>query len=96
MVSSINPADAIGGETMRSLEVGARMLDGAARLYEALALIDLPPRKLSASREPTLPKFPREAEFANYMASLRHGGGTPIAQRLDSPGAPRGEHVEQR
>lgn len=95
---SINPADAIGGETMRSLEVGARILDGAVRLYERLALIDLPdlpPRELNVWGEPTPTKFPREAELANYRAALRNGG-TPIAQRLDSPGAPRGEHVGQR
>lgn len=95
---SINPADAIGGETMRALEHGARMLDGAVCLYERLALIDLPdlpPRDLNAWGEPTPTKFPRDAEIANYLASLRHGGA-PIAQRLDSPGAPRGEHVGQR
>jgi hypothetical protein len=92
-MSSINPFAALGGETMRSLEIGARMCDGAARLYERLALIelpDLPPRELNAWGEPNPTKFPRDAEVANYFASLRHGG-TPIAQRLDSPGAPRGE-----
>jgi hypothetical protein len=96
---SINPADAIGGETLRALEDGARMLDGAVRLYERLALIDLPdlpPRELNAWGEPTPTNFPRDAEVANYRASLRNGGGTPIARRLDSPGAPRGEHVGQR
>ncbi|MCQ4189928.1 hypothetical protein [Methylocystis suflitae] len=97
-MSSINPADAIGGATMRALEHGLRMLDGAVRLYEALALIELPDlsaRKLNAWAEPIPPKFPRDAEVANYRASLRNGG-TPIAQRLDCPGAPRGEHVGQR
>ncbi|MGJ0512269.1 hypothetical protein [Methylocystis sp.] len=92
---SINPADAIGGETLRALEQGSRILDGAVRLYEVLALIelpDLPPRELNAWGEPPPTKFPRDAEVANYLASLRHGG-TPIAQRLDSPGAPRGEYV---
>lgn len=95
---SINPLAAMGGDTLRSLEVGARMLDGAVRLYEALALIeipDLPPRELNAWGEPTPTKFPRNAEVANYLASLRHGGA-PIARCLDCPGAPRGEHVGQR
>lgn len=95
MVSSINPADAIGGETMRALEIGARMLDGAVRLYERLALIDLPDlptRELNAWGEPIPPKFPRDAEFANYLAAVRQGG-TPIAQCFDSPGAPRGENA---
>jgi hypothetical protein len=94
-MSSTNPFAAMGGETMRALEHGARTLDGAALLYEALALIDLPdlpPRELNAWGEPNPTKFPRDAEVANYFASLRHGG-TPIAQRLESPGAPRGEHV---
>ncbi|MGJ0396289.1 MAG: hypothetical protein ACR65U_08700 [Methylocystis sp.] len=93
---SINPLAAMGGETLRALEHGARLLDGAVRLYERLALIDLPdlpPRELNAWGEPTPTKFPRDAEVANYRAALRRGGGTPIAQRLDCPGAPRGDHV---
>ena len=88
----------MGGQTLRALETGAHMLDGALRLYERLALIelpDLPARKLNAWGEPIPPKFPRHAEEANYRASLRQGG-TPIAQRLDCPGAPRGEYVGQR
>jgi hypothetical protein len=85
---SINPADAIGGETMRSLEVGARMFDHHPKLRAALGL---PPLELAKPDN----RFPRDAEVANYLASLRHGGA-PIAQRLDSPGAPRGEHVGQR
>ncbi|MGJ0426758.1 hypothetical protein [Methylocystis sp.] len=87
-------AEQISRETLHALESGARMLDGAARLYEALALIDLPDlptRELNG--QPILPKFPAVEEIECYEASLRHGGGTPIARRLDSPGAPRGDHV---
>lgn len=84
MVSSINPADAIGGATMRALEIGERMFDRHPKIRAALGL---PPLELSEPNN----RFPREAELANYRAALRNGG-TPIAQRLDSPGAPRGEN----
>ena len=85
MVSSINPANAIGGETMRALEIGARMFDGHPKMRAALGL---PPLELAEPNN----RFPRDAEVANYLAAIRRGG-TPIAKRLDSPGAPRGENV---
>jgi len=85
MVSSINPADAIGGETMRALEHGARMFDHHPKMRAALGL---PPLELAEPKN----QFPRDAEVANYLAAIRRGG-TPITQRLDSHGAPRGEHV---
>lgn len=69
-MSSINPADAIGGETMRALEIGACMFDRHPKLRAAQGL---PPLELP---EPTN-RFPRDAEVASYLASLRHGG-TPI------------------
>jgi hypothetical protein len=87
-MSSINPFAAMGGETMRALEIGARMFDRHPKLRAAQGL---PPLELP---EPSN-IFPRDAEVANYLASLRQGG-TPIAQRLDCLGAPRGEHVGQR
>jgi hypothetical protein len=84
-MSSINPFAAMGGETMRALEHGARMFDHHPKMRAAQGL---PPIELAEPNN----RFPRDAEVANYEASLRHGG-TPIAQRLDSPGAPRGENV---
>lgn len=84
-MSSINPADAIGGATMRALEHGLRMFDHHPKLRAALGL---PPLELAKPDN----RFPRDAELANYLASLRHGGGTPIAKRLDWPAA-SGEHV---
>jgi hypothetical protein len=82
-MSSIDPFAALGGETMRALEHGVRMFDGHPKLRAAQGL---PPTELAEPNN----RFPRDAEVANYLASLRHGG-TPIAKRLDSPGAPRGE-----
>jgi hypothetical protein len=82
-MSSINPADAMGGATMRALEVGARMFDRHPKLRAAQGL---PPIELAEPNN----RFPREAELANYKAALRHGG-TPIAQRLD--GAPHVDYV---
>jgi hypothetical protein len=82
---SINPFAALGGKTMRALEIGARMFDCHPKLRAAQGL---PPLELAEPNN----RFPRDDEVANYLASLRHGG-TPIAERLESPGAPRGEHV---